>query len=229
MAEPDGAQDACAYEEAHTHEELRVTVACDEPIVAAGLVQILEAEPGFRVTETRATPASALVDACVETDARIVVYDASEESSSPATLIEGCPHVRVVGLVGADSREHVAEMHAAGAHGLLDRNAAAEEFVAAVRAAARGELYLSQAALRVTRRLLREAGPRPLAPHCDELLSGRERMVVECLVQGMTNVQIAESLGISEATVKSHLGRVMKKWRARDRVQVVLRALDREG
>jgi DNA-binding CsgD family transcriptional regulator len=113
----------------------------------------------------------------------------------------------------------------AGASGFLLKNAPPEELLAAIRVVFNGDAVVAP---RVTRRILdRFAGqfvapPEP-DPRLDEL-TAREREVLLLVAQGLTNLEIADRLSISEATVKVHVGRILTKLGLRDRVQIVVMA-----
>ena len=117
----------------------------------------------------------------------------------------------------------------AGASGYLVKDAPPEEVIDAVRRAHRGDSVFSP---RITRELIetiteqheKQADAAPLALTEQETLTARELEVVVQLAKGFSNAEIASALFLAEATVKSHLGKIMDKWQARDRVQVLIKA-----
>lgn len=135
--------------------------------------------------------------------------------------------VRVIVLTTFDTDAEAFASLQAGASGFLLKNVPPEELLASIRAVYNGDAVVAP---RVTRRLLdRFAGQfvAPAAPdrRLDEL-TAREREVVLLVAQGLTNLEIAERLSITEATVKAHVGRVLTKLGLRDRVQIVVMAYE---
>jgi DNA-binding NarL/FixJ family response regulator len=134
---------------------------------------------------------------------------------------------RVLVLTTFDTDEDAFAALQAGASGFLLKNVPPEELLAAIRVVASGE---SVVAPRVTRRLLeRFAGqlsPPQLADGRLASLTEREREVLLLVAQGMSNAEIAEKLFVAEATVKTHVGRILTKLDLRDRVQAVVLAYE---
>ena len=123
--------------------------------------------------------------------------------------------------------EYVTEAIQSGASGFMLKDASADDLVDAVRVIAAGDAVLSPA---ITRMVLKQArGAVPPAPRqvpgIDEL-TGRELDVLRQLAAGRSNAEIADALFLSEATVKTHLGRVLAKLGVRDRVQAVIAAFE---
>ncbi len=149
-----------------------------------------------------------------------------------ARITEALPETSVLAITTFASEQYLVPALRAGAAGYLVKDAPPEDVVQAVRTVHAGEAAFSPAVARdlidaatseAPHSLARDAGPaEPLAEH--EQLTGRELDVVRELAQGRSNAEIARALFLGEATVKSHLGRVMDKWQVRDRVQVLLRA-----
>src|ERR1700736_6102680 len=139
--------------------------------------------------------------------------------------------VRVLILTTFDLDEYAFGALRAGASGFLLKDVRPAELVAAIRTVAAGDAVVSP---RVTRRLLEEyAQVLPLAPGQREqqypqlaALTEREREVLIAGARGLSNTEIAASLFVSEATVKSHVGRILSKLGLRDRVQVVVLAYE---
>ena len=132
------------------------------------------------------------------------------------------PGTRVLVLTTFDLDEYAFGALRAGAGGFLLKDAEREELVAAVRAVAAGEATLSP---RVTRRMIElvTAGGRPYPePHRSAALTAREREVLDAMARGLTNAEISAALFLGESTVKTHVGRILAKLPARDRVHAVL-------
>jgi NarL family two-component system response regulator LiaR len=127
----------------------------------------------------------------------------------------------VVVLTSAGDDEHLVRAMHAGATSYLLKTASAEHVVAAVRDAAAGTASLSPELLTQLTRALR----RPPPPDPFELLSPREREVLQLIARGQSNRQIARSLEIGEQTVKTHVRSVLTKLGLQDRVQAAIFAL----
>ena len=133
---------------------------------------------------------------------------------------------RVLVLTTFDLDDYVYAAMRAGASGFLLKDAPREQLVTAVRTVARGEALLAPA---VTRRLIERFVERPApleaAPALAEL-SARELEVLRLVARGLSNAEIAGELIIGEATVKTHVARVLRKLGLRDRVQAVVLAYE---
>ncbi|GHG88522.1 LuxR C-terminal-related transcriptional regulator [Streptomyces lanatus] len=138
---------------------------------------------------------------------------------------------QVMAFTTFDLDEYAYDGLRAGASGFLLKDARPEELVAGIRAVATGDAVVAP---RLTRRLLDAYAHQVLAPADAPLpedprlrtLSDREREVLVAIAQGWTNSEIAEQLVLTESTVKKHVGRVLAKIGARDRVQAVIMAYD---
>ncbi len=211
--------------------DLVVVVASSEALVSSALARMLHAEAGWTVVESAAQGSSDIDRACREVAASVVIVDVVTETAVTQTVIEGlrrdCPARGIVAIVSAGPGDVAAQMFTAGAHGVVVRDAAPAELVAAVREVADGHFFASRTAMRLLLMRLAEDSSAHLRRWAQmrEQLSGREREAVMLLAQGMTNQEIARSMLVSEGPVKAHLSRVMSKWGVRDRVQLVIRAL----
>jgi DNA-binding NarL/FixJ family response regulator len=208
---------------------IRVVIVDDQSLVRAGFRMVLSAQPDMDVVGEAGDGAQAL-RLLVGTPADVVVMDIrmpimdGVEATRRLCTGEGGPKVLV--LTTFDTDEDAFAALQAGASGFLLKNVPPEELLAAIRVVASGE---SVVAPRVTRRLLdRFAGQ--FAPPAEHqrlaALTEREREVLLLVAQGMSNAEIAEKLFVAEATVKTHVGRILTKLGLRDRVQAVVLAYE---
>jgi DNA-binding NarL/FixJ family response regulator len=211
-----------------------ILVADDQELLRRGFRMILEAEGDLHVVgEARdgneaVDLARQLVPDVVLMDIRMPGMDGIEATRR---IVAATPQVRVLVLTTFDLDEYAFGALRAGASGFLLKDVRPADLVAAVRTVASGDSVVSP---RVTRRVLEEyAQALPLtstqqAERYPELgaLTEREREVLVAVARGLSNAEIASSLFVSEATVKSHVGRILAKLELRDRVQVVVLAYE---
>jgi DNA-binding NarL/FixJ family response regulator len=210
---------------------IRVLLVDDQALVRTGFRMILRAEPGIEVVGEAADGAQA-VDAARRLRPDVVVMDVRMphvDGIEATRRILAVDHtkVRVLMLTTFDLDEYVYEALRAGASGFLLKDGPAEQFVAAIRVVADGGGLLAPT---VTRRLIEEFSRRPPenAPLPSALadLTARERTVLVRLARGLSNAEIAAELTLGEATVKTHVMRVLSKLGARNRTQAVVYAYE---
>jgi DNA-binding NarL/FixJ family response regulator len=212
---------------------IRVLVVDDQELVRSGFCVILDTADGITVVGEAANGETALAaaDAChpdvVLMDIRMPGMDGLEATR---LLTRGSPErdtPKVVMLTTFDLDEYVYEALRAGASGFLLKDSPRADLIAAVRAAAAGNALLAPS---VTRRLIEAFARRPpeTAPSPARLaaLTAREREVLVRLARGGSNSEIAATLFVSEATVKTHVGNLLAKLGLRDRVQAVILAYE---
>jgi DNA-binding NarL/FixJ family response regulator len=213
---------------------ISVLLADDQPLLRRGFRMILEAEPDLTVVaeagdgEEAADLARRHAPDVVLMDIRMPGTDGIEATRR---ITAADARARVLVLTTFDLDEYAFGALRAGASGFLLKDVRPAELVAAIRTVAAGDAVVSP---RVTRRLLEEyAQVLPLSQaQQDEAypqlsaLTEREREVLVAVAHGLSNAEIAASLYVSEATVKSHVGRILAKLGLRDRVQVVVLAYE---
>ena len=210
---------------------IRVVVVDDQDLIRTGLAMVVDSTDDMRVVAEAADGAQAL-EVVAATAADIVLMDVRmprlDGVEATRRLLARHPDgPRVVVLTTFDLDEHVFAALRAGASGFLLKDATAEDVLSAIRAVHAGDAVLAPSA---TRRLLERVssglpGPRG-GPDPLERLTPRERGILAEVATGDTNAQIAARLHLSEATVKTHVGRLLGKLGLRDRVQAVVLAYE---
>jgi len=211
---------------------IRVVVADDQPLVRSGIAMILSGEPDIEVAgeagngEEAISQAARIQPDIVLMDVRMPGMDgvtATRSIASDQFSRNPDAPVKVLILTTYNVQDSVYQALRAGASGFMLKDAAPAELVRAVRAVVAGNGWLDPA---VTAELISEFAARhdPLRPTPAEMseLTSREREVLVLVAQGLSNTEIAEDLVISEATVKTHFGRILMKLRLRDRAQAVV-------
>jgi DNA-binding NarL/FixJ family response regulator len=133
------------------------------------------------------------------------------------------PEIKVIVLTASEDEANLFDSIKAGAHGYLLKNLEADDFFAMLERASRGEPALTPA---LAKKLLSEFAKPAKQEPAEEELTGREREVLELMVEGVTsNRKLAKRLGLSENTVKFHIRNILDKLRLHDRAQVVGYAL----
>ena len=142
-------------------------------------------------------------------------------------LAQAGSRAKILMLTTFNLDEYVYHAMKAGASGFLLKDATSEQLTGAIRAVCAGETLLAPA---ITRRLIEDfcRGPAPGTPASGAAggLSEREREVVNLVAAGLSNAEIASSLYLSEATIKSHITRILARLGLRDRVQIAVYAYE---
>jgi len=209
---------------------IRVVIADDQDLVRAGIAAILSAHEDLEVVGEAADGAAA-ARAAREARADVVLMDVQMPGTDGITgarqVAAARPEARVLMLTMFDLDEHVFGALQAGASGFLLKTTAPDDLVAAVRAVHSGDLLFAPS---VTRRLVESYVRRPptsgalpavLAP-----LTDRELDVFRAIAKGWSNAEIGARLYLGEATVKTHVTRILAKLGLRDRVQAVVLAYE---
>ena len=216
--------------------EIRVALVDDQQLVRAGFALVINSQPDMDVVLEAGDGAQALrlltshpVDV-VLMDVRMPTMDglaATAHLTDPATQRVG-DAPKVVILTTFDLDEYVLQAIKAGASGFLLKDAPPEEMLSAIRTVHSGDAVIAPSS---TRRLIEHlatvlpAEQKAPAAVLDSL-TDREREVLVLMARGRTNSEIAGDLFVAEATVKTHVGRVLAKLGARDRVQAVVTAYE---
>jgi DNA-binding NarL/FixJ family response regulator len=208
---------------------ISVLIVDDQDLVREGLRMLLEAEPDMAVAGEAADGGQALAQARL-LDPDVILMDVRMPGmngiEATTRLVQGGSRSRILMLTTFNLDEYVYHALKAGASGFLLKHARREQLTSGVRAVAAGEALLAPA---ITRRLIEDFcnGPAPGIPAAGGGgLSERELGVVRLVAQGLSNAEIAARLYLSEATVKSHIVRILAKLGLRDRVQVAVYAYE---
>jgi DNA-binding NarL/FixJ family response regulator len=207
--------------------EIRVLLVDDQELVRSGLQRILRRRDGF-VVVAECSDGADVPAALAGQPADVVVMDLRMKRvdgiEATRRLRAAGPHPPVLALTTFDDDELLSAALRAGAAGFVLKDSPAEDLIRAVRSVAGGDAWLDPA---VTSRVL--ATYRSTAPptrHPVEQLTARERDVLAAIGSGMSNIEIASALVISELTVKSHVGRIFAKLGLRDRAAAIVYAFD---
>jgi DNA-binding NarL/FixJ family response regulator len=203
---------------------IRVLIADDQALMRQGFRMILSAEPDIDVVGEADTGIAAIRQATtLQPD--VVLMDIQMPELDGVAATRQLTGVKVLILTTFGNDEHVAAALAAGASGFLLKDTTPEQLIHAVRVIAGGDALIDPA---VTRRLIQHALPSLTTPTATtdafDSLSARETEVLRLLAHGMSNAEIAGALVLSEATVKTHISRLLAKLGIRDRVQAVVLA-----
>jgi len=205
----------------------RVMLVDDHQLVRAGLAALINADPDLEVVAEAADGRRA-VELAREVEPDLILMDLSMPvlSGAGATreILAERPTTKIVVLTSFRERERVADALQAGAIGYLLKDSEPAQLVAALHAAAAGHAPLDP---RVARALLPGASTRPGAAGTSEVtLSAREAEVLALVSRGLGNKQIGRTLGITERTVKVHVGNIFRRIGVQDRTSAALWARD---
>jgi DNA-binding NarL/FixJ family response regulator len=210
---------------------IRVLLVDDQPLIRSGFRVLLDLEEDIEVVAEAADGKEGLALArqhlphVALVDIRMPVLDGIETTRRIAAdpALAGV-HVVVLTNYGLD--EYVFNALRAGAAGFLVKDIQPDDFLHAVRVAARGDALLAPS---ITRKLINRYVTQPVPTDTGkglEELTGREREAVALVAQGLSNDEIADRMVISPLTAKTHINRAMTKLHARDRAQLVVLAYE---
>jgi DNA-binding NarL/FixJ family response regulator len=217
---------------------ISILLVDDQELLRMGFRMVLDAQPDMEVIGESADGEQA-VDLVLERSPDVVLMDVRmpgmDGVEATSRIVASGSESRVIILTTFDLDEYAYAALRAGASGFLLKDAPPADLISAIRAVASGDAVVAPS---TTRRLLsslahRLPGPAPNpgagadgGHHALQALTPREREVMLAVARGMSNSEIAESLVLSEATVKTHVGRILAKLELRDRVQIVVFAYD---
>ncbi len=211
---------------------IRVLLVDDEPLLRQGYRMVLYAQDDLEVVGEAADGAAAVRAAhtlrpdVVLMDVRMPGMDGIEATGQ---IVQQTPEVRVIILTTFDVDQYAFSALRAGASGFLLKNVPPDDLLSGIRAVATGDAVVAPS---MTRRLLDafashlpdEPDPAERRDSVLDVLTEREREVFTLVATGLSNREIAAALVLSEATIKTHIGRILTKLALRDRVQAVILA-----
>lgn len=215
------------------HKDLiNILLVDDHEMVREGLVVFLSTQPDFRVVG-QADSGQVALTLVETTQPDIILMDlimpGMDGIETTKRIKFAYPHIEIIALTSFIDDEKVVSAIKAGVSGYVMKDVNPMELAQAIRAAARGEVYLVPAAARFLAKKMR---PEFLNNHNDqafiENLTNREMEVLIWVAKGLTNQEIADRLKISIKTVKVHFGNVLQKLNLENRVQAVLYALSHD-
>jgi len=210
---------------------IRIILVDDQELVRTGFRMVLDAQPDMRVVG-EAGDGAAAVELARRLPADVMIMDARmprvDGVDATRQIRQAGDRPRVLMLTTFDLDEYAFAALKAGASGFLLKDVPPEELLFAIRAVHSGDSVVAPS---TTRRLIDQFAallPGGQDPDPGELaeLTDREREVLALVAQGLSNAEIAQRLFVSEATVKTHVGRVLAKLGLRDRVQAVVYAYE---
>jgi two-component system, NarL family, response regulator NreC len=218
---------------------IRIMLVDDHDVVRTGLKSFLETQPGITVVAQAGSGEAALAMAGdIQPDVVVMDITMPNMDGMEATrlLKKICPNTKILALTVHEDRQYFFEMLAAGASGYLTKQAAADELVSAIRMIAQGNVYLQPVLARWLledyRRLsdlspAESGSPSPIkgSNSKKEVLSKRERQVLELVAEGLTTPMISERLEISPKTVARHRERIMNKLNMHSSAELVRYAI----
>lgn len=208
---------------------LRIALVDDQPLVRAGFAMVIDSQDDLEVVAQASDGAAAVEELRARTvdvvlmDVRMPRMDGIEATSRILAQSPEGRAPKIIVLTTFDLDEYVVSAIRAGASGFLLKDAQPEDLLGAIRTVHSGDAVIAPSA---TRRLLARviAAPEPQEKDTSvlDVLTEREREVLALMGRGFSNQEIGAELYVAEATVKTHVGRVLAKLGARDRVQAVI-------
>jgi two-component system, NarL family, response regulator NreC len=216
--------------------KIRLMLVDDHEVIRVGLKTFLQTQADFEVVAEAGNGEEA-VDRAIESHPDVILMDITMQGidgmEATRRLRMLCPECLVLALTVHDDKQYLMQMLSAGASGYITKQAAADELVEAIHTIASGNVYLQPALARWLledyQRLTRQAiSSPPVSQETTdgnviglEVLSLRERQVLEMIAQGISNQEIGQRLELSHKTISRHRERIMKKLNMHSRTELV--------
>jgi two-component system, NarL family, nitrate/nitrite response regulator NarL len=209
-------------------DRISIVVVDDHPLFRQGVVAALQGEPDFQVVGETDSGEQALQLARTLMP-QVMLLDVSMTGWNGITTAEkvsiACPATAIVMLTVSDDKDRLLAAFKAGARAYVLKGVSAQELARVVRAAAAGEVYVSQSlAGEMLVSLTQGKAPDPL-----QELTAREREILALIGNGFTNRQIGEKIFLSEQTIKHYVTNILQKLQVRSRVEAALLANRHQG
>jgi len=223
-------------------ESIKLLVVDDHPLFRRGLLSLLEDTPEFEIVGEAENAAQA-IEMAERTHPDVILMDVIMPGSgieATRVICQKMPQVKVLMLSASEENDYLFSAIDAGASGYLLKEGKPENLIDAIRQVNLGQSALSPAvAAKVLQRVRHEpAAPAPAAPPPSPVttvptvdptgtVTPREVEIVRLLAQGLTNLEIAQQLELSENTIKNHVRNILRKTHVRNRAEVVVWAMQR--
>ena len=216
-------------------ERIRILIAEDQDLIRCGFASMLALEPDFEIVAQAADGAEA-VQAALRWKPHIVLMDIHmprlDGIAATLRIVKDCPDAQVIILTSFDTDDLIFDAICAGAQAYLLKDVDEAEIRATIRSVSRGHSRLTP---NVARKLLDEfrrvrRPPRPIDGESDlpiEALTERESEILQLIVEGKGNKEIAGDIGLAQGTVKNYVSRILEKLNARSRTELAVKALNR--
>ncbi len=206
---------------------VKLLLVDDHPIVRSGLRMLFLSEPGMQIVGEAGSGEEA-IEAVRRLQPDVVIMDVSMPGmngiEATRRIKAAHPQTAVLALTMYEDEQYFFEMLNAGASGYIPKRAAPDDLVSAIRVVAEGNVFLYSTLARfLIRDMAERAGDEP--EEGADVLTAREREVLTCIAEGMTNREIAEALVISIKTVERHRENIMAKLDMHNRVELVKYAI----
>jgi two-component system NarL family response regulator len=194
--------------------KLRLILADDHALVREGLSLILDTVPDMTIVAHASTGEEA-IDLFLKHEPDLLLLDIHMPGegglNAVKRILKNRPHARILILTAYDTEEEIYRSMLAGAGGYILKDTPPDELISAIRTVASGQRFMS-----------RSAGAKLAGRIGAPELTNRELVILQCVASGRANKEIADQLGVSEGTVKSHVNKIMRKLGAVSRTDAAL-------